>query len=57
MNIIPIINDDTNANVFVKAKGVNNLPSCACIAKTGKKLTTVVAKAVTIAPATSTVAT
>ncbi len=44
------------ANVFVNASGRNNLPSAACMAKTGKKLTTVVARAVIIADATSTVA-
>ena len=55
-NIMPINNDDNKANVFVKAKGLNNFPSEACMAKTGKKLTTVVAKAVMIAEATSVVA-
>ena len=56
INKIPINNDEIKANVFVKAKGLNNFPSDACIAKTGKKLTMVVAKAVIIAEATSVVA-
>ena len=47
------INEATKANVFVYAKGPNNFPSAASIVNTGKKLTTVVATAVTIAELTS----
>ena len=32
------------ANVLVKARGVNNLPSCASKAKTGKKLSVTITK-------------
>jgi hypothetical protein len=56
INMMPINNEDTSAKVFVQAKGLNNFPSEACIAKTGKKLTTVVVSAVMIAEATSVVA-
>ena len=41
---------------MVQARGPNNLPSEACIAKTGRKLTMVVATAVSTAVATSLVA-
>ena len=41
------------ANVFVNAKGLKSFPSAAVIVNTGKKPTTVVATAVTIALATS----
>jgi len=40
-------------NVLVNASGLNNFPSAASIANTGRKLTMVVAIAVTTAPATS----
>ena len=50
---IPIMKADISANVFVNANGLNNLPSCACIANTGKKLITVVSIAVNTAPDTS----
>ncbi|MBA7593000.1 hypothetical protein ES708_35206 [subsurface metagenome] len=50
---IPINNADIIAKDFVKASGLKSLPSAACIANTGKKLTTVVANAVTTAEATS----
>ncbi len=56
MNKIPMVKAENSANVLVQANGLNNFPSEACIAKTGKKLTTVVATAVIIAEATSVVA-
>ena len=43
-------------NVFVNANGLNNFPSAACMANTGRKLTIVVVSAVITAPATSMVA-
>ena len=46
-----------NAKVLVNANGLKSFPSADSIAKTGTKLTTVVANAVVIADATSTVAT
>ena len=48
--------DAINAKVLVYASGLNSLPSAASIVKTGKKLTTVVATAVSTAPPTSLVA-
>ena len=45
-----------NANVFVNANGLNNLPSAPIIVNTGIKLIMVVITAVTIAPETSAVA-
>ena len=49
----PNSNADSSANVLVKANGWNILPSCACMANTGMKLTTVVAMAVRMADDTS----
>ena len=54
--IIPRMKEERRANVLVNARGRNNLPSAACIAKTGKKLTTVVDNAVITADDTSIVA-
>ena len=54
--ISPVIIADSMANVLVNARGLNNFPSAACIAKTGRKLTIVVARAVINAGATSIVA-
>ena len=51
-----MIMDAVRANVFVKAKGRNNLPSAPIIVNTGIKLIIVVNTAVTIAPETSAVA-
>ena len=48
--------DSVNANVFVKANGLNNFPSAPIIVNTGMKLIIVVITAVTIAPDTSAVA-
>ena len=48
--------EDNSANVFVNASGLNILPSAASMVNTGRKLTMVVATAVTTADATSTVA-
>ncbi len=45
--------DAASANVFVKARGRNSLPSAAIIVNTGRKLTTVVDTAVKTALATS----
>ena len=56
MIIKPITNAESMVKVLVKASGLNNFPSAASIAKTGRKLTMVVARAVITAPATSTVA-
>ena len=49
----PIIKAEIIAKVFVKASGLNNFPSAACMANTGKKLIIVVVKAVITADATS----
>ncbi len=46
----------SSAKVLVKAKGRNSFPSADSMAKTGTKLTMVVARAVVMAEATSTVA-
>ena len=54
--IKPRINADKRAKVLVNARGWNSLPSAACIAKTGRKLTNVVAMEVTTAARTSVVA-
>ena len=54
--IIPRRKEERSANVLVNASGRNSLPSAACIAKTGRKLTTVVDKAVITADDTSIVA-
>src|ERR1035437_4431325 len=54
--IIPNRNEHSNANVLVNANGRNSFPSAASIAKTGRKLTTVVASAVVTAGETSEVA-
>ena len=56
MIIKPMIKAEIIANVFVNARGLKSFPSAACMKKTGKKLTTVVVKAVITADATSTVA-
>ncbi len=53
-----IINSETisaaiNANVLVKASGINSFPSAASMVKTGMKLTIVVETAVKIAVLTS----
>ena len=53
---IPRIKAAISAKVFVKARGWNSFPSCACIAKTGRKLTIVVEIEVTTAALTSVVA-
>ena len=50
---IPIKSADNKANVLVNANGRNSFPSAACQVNTGRKLTTVVAKAVITAEATS----
>ena len=52
--ISPRISEATSANDLVKAKGRNSFPSAASIAKTGRKLTIVVARAVIMAEPTST---
>ncbi len=43
----------TRANVLVNASGRNSFPSAPVMVKTGRKLMTVVATAVSTAPATS----
>ena len=50
---MPNTKAETKAKVLVYAKGPNNLPSCASIMKTGKKLMIVVSIAVDKAPDTS----
>ena len=49
----PKISAESRAKVFVNANGWNILPSCACIAKTGRKEITVVAIPVITAELTS----
>ena len=53
IKIKPIVSAESMANVLVNAKGLNNFPSAACIANTGRKLIIVVVKAVITAGATS----
>ena len=53
---IPIKNAATRAKVLVNANGRKSFPSAFSIKKTGRKLTTVVARAVVTAGATSSVA-
>ena len=45
--------DASNAKLLVKAKGLKSLPSAPIMVKTGRKLTTVVATAVSTALPTS----
>ena len=53
MKMRPMSNAESMEKVLVQASGVNNFPSAACMAKTGRKLTMVVNSAVTTAEATS----
>ncbi len=54
ITISPSTKEASRAKVLVKASGLNSLPSAACMANTGRKLTMVVARAVIIAEPTST---